>query len=153
MLFSKNGFLFFQSLRELKDQIGESDAACGLGQVYQQMGEYRTALRYHTADLETVEQLGLTALQARALGNLGSVHESLGNLDDAIRFQEQHLSVAAQTNDKLAKTLAYSSLGEIFLDILIFSFIIDVVSISTSIFLFLSLDHLLCFRPRFSAFF
>lgn len=28
-------------------------------------------------------------------------------------FQEQHLSVAAQTNDLLAKTLAYGSLGRI----------------------------------------
>ena len=48
----------------------------------------------------------------RALGNLGLSHESLGNFEKAIAYQEQHLSIAAQINDKTAKTLAYSSLGE-----------------------------------------
>jgi hypothetical protein len=75
------------------------------------MGEYSTALRYHQADLDTAEELGLAVLQGRACGNLGTVHESLGNFEEAVRYQEQHLSVAAQTNDKLAKTMAYSSLG------------------------------------------
>lgn len=91
--------------------MAEADAACGLGAVYQQMGEYSTALRYHQADLDTAEELGLAVLQGRACGNLGTVHESLGNFEEAVRYQEQHLSVAAQTNDKLAKTMAYSSLG------------------------------------------
>lgn len=111
-----SGCLFEERLcsifRELKDRIAESDAACGLGQVYQQMADYSTALRYHQADLETAEELKLPVLQGRACGNLGSVYESLGNLQEAIKYQEQHLSIAAQTNDKIAKTVAYSSLGE-----------------------------------------
>lgn len=98
--------------RELKDRVAEADAACGLGQVYQQMGEYATALKYHQVDLDIAEEMSLAGLQGRACGNLGSVHESLGNLDEAVRYQEQHLSVAAQTNDKLAKTVAFSSLGK-----------------------------------------
>lgn len=102
--------------RELKDRVAEADAACGLGQVYQQMGEYATALKYHQVDLDIAEEMSLAGLQGRACGNLGSVHESLGNLDEAVRYQEQHLSVAAQTNDKLAKTVAFSSLGKIGLD-------------------------------------
>lgn len=97
--------------RELKDRVAESDAACALGQVYQQMADYATALRYHQADLETAEELKLASLQGRACGNLGSVYESLGNLQEAMKYQEQHLSIAAQTNDKIAKTVAYSSLG------------------------------------------
>ena len=98
--------------RELKDRVAESDAACGLGQVYQQMADYSTALRYHQTDLETAEELKLPMLQGRACGNLGNVYESLGNLQEAIKYQEQHLSIAAQTEDKLAKTAAYTSLGE-----------------------------------------
>jgi len=47
----------------------------------------------------------------RAFGNLGLSHESLGEYQKAIRYQEQHLSIAAQMNDRVAKTLAYSSLG------------------------------------------
>jgi tetratricopeptide (TPR) repeat protein len=104
-------FMLHITCRELKDKVAEADAACGLGAVYQQMGEYSTALRYHQADLDTAEELGLAVLQGRACGNLGTVHESLGHFEEAVRYQEQHLSVAAQTNDKLAKTMAYSSLG------------------------------------------
>lgn len=43
---------------------------------------------------------------------MGLSHESLGNYEDAVKHQEQHLSIAAEMNDKVAKTLAYSSLGE-----------------------------------------
>ena len=49
--------------------------------------------------------------QGRSYGNLGLTYEALGNHERAVVFQEQHLSVAAQTNDLTAKTLAYSSLG------------------------------------------
>lgn len=43
----------------------------------------------------------------------GAVYEALGDLAQAIRYQEQHLSIAASTNDQLAKTMAYSSLGRV----------------------------------------
>lgn len=95
------------------DKIMEADAISGLGTVYQQMGEYATALRYHQNDLDIAEQLGVPSIQSRACGNLGAVHEALGNFEQAVRYQEQHLSVAASTNDQLAKTLAYSSLGRV----------------------------------------
>lgn len=91
----------------------EAEALSALGTVYQQMGEFSTALRYHQQDLEIAEQLSIAALQSRACGNLGAVHEALGNFEQAVRYQEQNLSVAASTNDQLAKTLAYSSLGRV----------------------------------------
>lgn len=75
------------------------------------MGEHTTALSYHQMELDIAEEMGLLTLQSRACGNLGMVQESLGNFEEALRFQEQHLSVAAQTNDKQGKTMAYSSLG------------------------------------------
>ena len=52
-------------------------------------------------------------LAGRAYGNLGLSHESLGDHKKAIEYQEQHLSIAAQMNDRVAKTLAYSSLGRL----------------------------------------
>nr|CAD7200729.1 unnamed protein product [Timema douglasi] len=86
-------------VRELKDKVAEADAACGLGAVYQQMGEYSTALQYHQADLDTAEELGLAALQGRACGNLGTVHESrihhaLGNTSQAVAYLQQGLQIA-----------------------------------------------------------
>lgn len=44
---------------------------------------------------------------------LGAVYETLGDLDQAVHYQEQHLSIAASTNDPLAKTVAYSALGRV----------------------------------------
>ncbi len=35
--------------------MGEGDAACGLGGVYQQMGEYEKALQFHQLDLQVAE--------------------------------------------------------------------------------------------------
>lgn len=49
----------------------EADSISGLGYVYQQMGEYMTALRYHENDLEIAEQLEIASLQCRACGNIG----------------------------------------------------------------------------------
>lgn len=52
----------------------EADSISGLGAVYQQMGEYATALRYHQNDLDIAEQLGMPVLQSRACGNLGKLN-------------------------------------------------------------------------------
>lgn len=51
----------------------EAEAISGLGQVYQQMGEYAIALRYHQNDLEISEHLGMPLLQSRACGNIGEI--------------------------------------------------------------------------------
>lgn len=53
------------------DRIMESEALCALGNVYHQMGEYTTALKYHQSDLEIAEQLDMPNLQSRACGNIG----------------------------------------------------------------------------------
>ena len=41
--------------QDMGDQMGEGDAACGLGGVYQQMGEYEKALQFHQLDLQVAE--------------------------------------------------------------------------------------------------
>lgn len=87
--------------RELGDKLCEAEAACGLGTVYQQMCEYATALRYHELDLRIAEELTNPAEQGRAHGNISLAYESLGNFEQAVTHGEQHLSIAAQMNDKV----------------------------------------------------
>lgn len=41
------------------------------------------------------------------------MYECLANYDQALFYQEKHLQIASSTNDQLAKTLAYSSLGRV----------------------------------------
>lgn len=87
--------------RELGDKQSEGEAACGLGTVYQQMCEYSTALRYHQLDLKIAGELTNPAEQGRAHGNISLAYESLGNFEQAVTHGEQHLSIAAQMNDKV----------------------------------------------------
>ena len=44
---------------------GEGDAACGLGGVYQQMGEYEKALQYHQLDLQLAEMTSNPVCQCK----------------------------------------------------------------------------------------
>ena len=41
--------------KEQKDKTGEGDACCGLGGVYQQMGEYDRAIDFHKKDLKIAQ--------------------------------------------------------------------------------------------------
>ncbi|KAL1418608.1 hypothetical protein MTO96_005643 [Rhipicephalus appendiculatus] len=95
------------------DPSVRGDAACGMGAVYQAMGDYDQALHWHQIDLEIAEETNNMAAQGRAYGNLGMTHEALGNYDKAVSLQEQNLSIAAQLGDKAAKAEAYSSLGRV----------------------------------------
>lgn len=58
----------------------------------------------------------IIVITGRAYGNFGLSHESLGNHEEAVRYQEKHLSMAAQLQDKVAKTMAFSSLGKLCTD-------------------------------------
>ena len=83
------------------DKPAEAEAASGLGSVYQQMGEYSAALQYHQLDLKISEEILSPSAQGRAHGNISLAFESLGNFEEAVRHGEQHLSIAAQMNDKV----------------------------------------------------
>lgn len=41
--------------KEQLDKTGESDACCGLGGVYQQMGDYERAINFHKKDLQIAQ--------------------------------------------------------------------------------------------------
>jgi tetratricopeptide (TPR) repeat protein len=75
------------------------------------MGDYETALAHHENDLKLADKLHSSMRQSRAFGNLGLVYELLHEHKKASECQEQHLSIAAQVSDRVAKVNAYSSLG------------------------------------------
>lgn len=91
--------LIFNS--ELLDKVGEAEAASGLGMVHQQMCNYSAALRYHQIDLRISEELSNPQMQSRGHENISLAYESLGNFEQAVKHGEQHLSIAAQMNDKV----------------------------------------------------
>lgn len=48
--------------------MGEGDACCGLGGVYQQMGEYDRAVNFHQKDLK-IAQVGVVSLRSVVIKN------------------------------------------------------------------------------------
>ena len=93
--------LYFWICRDLGDKLAEAEAGCGLGSVYQAMCEYSTGLQYHQLDLKIAEEQSNLTAQGRAHGNISLAYESLGNFEQAVKHGEQHLSIAAQMNDKV----------------------------------------------------
>lgn len=53
----------FNFLRELNNQIMESEACHSLGVAHHALGDYAAAVRHHRAELELAHRLGLTHLQ------------------------------------------------------------------------------------------
>lgn len=103
---------FFISSRDLSDSQAESKSSSSLGLVHHKMGDFTTALKYHTRDLEISDQSNDPTGQARALGNIGAAYEGMAELEKAIGYYEQLLSVANAINDPTAKTQALGSLGK-----------------------------------------
>ena len=98
--------------RTLEDEAGEAAALSGLGEVYQSMGEFSTALRYHQDHLNISQRLGDRPAQLRAYLNLGGTHEAMKDYDQAKSCHEQCLSIATLVNDRVAKIKALGNLGE-----------------------------------------
>jgi tetratricopeptide (TPR) repeat protein len=57
----------------LKAYQCEGEAACGLGGVYQNMGEYEKALEYHQMDLQIAETTENTACQCEYINRLNVI--------------------------------------------------------------------------------
>ena len=113
---SRRNIVFNQTvyfLMEAKDEHGEGSAACGLGEVFQAMGQASTALRYHQMDLNIAQKLGDKTAHIRACANIGATIESLKEFDKAKSYHEQLLNVATLVNDRVSKIKAFSNLGRI----------------------------------------
>nr|CAB3267334.1 tetratricopeptide repeat protein 28 [Phallusia mammillata] len=96
---------------DASDQSITADAACGIGSVYQAMRDFDNAVNFHKLDLEISQKSDNQPCQGRAHGNLAAVYEQMGNHDGAIAHQEQHLFIANEQNDEVAKQIALYGIG------------------------------------------
>ncbi|XP_063239017.1 G-protein-signaling modulator 2 isoform X2 [Bacillus rossius redtenbacheri] len=117
--------------RELKDKLSEGRALYNLGNVYHAKGKHigrvgkqdpgefpedvrsclQEAVKYYEENLLLMQELGETAAQGRACGNLGNTYYLLGNFQQAIRYHEERLKIAREFGDKAAERRANSNLG------------------------------------------
>lgn len=58
-----------------------------------------------------MEDVGDSAAQGRACGNLGNTYYLLGDFQEAIDYHQKRLKIAREFGDKAAERRAYSNLG------------------------------------------
>ena len=70
-----------------------------LGNAYQSLGDFKTAIDYHERDLKIAKEVGDKAGEGRAYGNLGIAYRSLGDFKTAIDYHEHDLKIAREVGD------------------------------------------------------
>ena len=78
------------------------------------MGQYGTAIYFHSQHLVIAREIGNRRGEGIALGNLGTVYDSLGQYGTAIDFYEQYLAIAREIDDQRGEGVARGNLGNLY---------------------------------------
>lgn len=89
----------------------DNAAYCDLGDCHYDLGDFKSALRFHKQYLEAVEKARDKAGEGRAYGCLGMDYRSLGKLTEAQNCFEKQLSIAKIVEDRAEEGRANASLG------------------------------------------
>ncbi len=82
-----------------------------LGNAYDSLGQYQTAIDYHQQHLEISKEIGDRYGQGNSLGNLGNAYDSLGQYQTAIDYHQQSLDIAREIGDRRGEGNSLGSLG------------------------------------------
>ncbi len=102
--------------RELNDQVYLGNAALGLAECHERMGDLRAAADLARVSLEVFDQLGNTLGRANAAGRLGAVLHRLDNTEGARECYEIAFSCSQQAANPMGITIALSGLADLMLD-------------------------------------
>ena len=84
---------------------------CDIGDCHYNLGNFKSALRFHEQYLEAAKKAGNKADESRAQGSLGMDHRSLGNLTEAKECYKEQLRIAEELEDRAEEGRANLSLG------------------------------------------
>ncbi|XP_078380266.1 uncharacterized protein LOC144663227 [Oculina patagonica] len=96
-------------LNEETEYLKQYSDYLGIG--YYSLRDIKRAIKCHERDLKIAREVGDTAGEGRAYGNLGNVYDSLGDFKKAIEYHERHLKIAKEVGDTAGKGGAYANLG------------------------------------------
>ena len=71
-----------------------------LGNAYNDIGQFKTAIKYHQRGLEIANEVGDKAGEGTSYGNLGCAYCSLGKFKTAIEYHQRHLEIAKEVGDR-----------------------------------------------------
>ena len=82
-----------------------------LGKAYGDIGQFKTAIKYHQRGLEIAKEVGDKARERTSYGNLGCAYYSLGQFKTAIEYHQRHLEIAKEVGHKAGEGTSYGNLG------------------------------------------
>ena len=82
-----------------------------LGNAYNDIGQFKTAIKYHQRGLEIAKEVGDKAEERTSYGNLGCAYYSLGQFKTAIKYHQRHLEIAKkwETRPEREEVMAISA--------------------------------------------
>ena len=99
-------------LVQVKKGKAEERIRCShLGKAYYDIGQFKTAIKYHQRHLEIAKEVGDKAGEGRSYGNLGCAYDSLGQFKTAIEYHQRGLEIAKEVGDKFGEGIGYGDLG------------------------------------------
>ncbi len=93
---------------------GQGFALGHLGNVYNDLGNYRQAMSYYQKHLIIVCELNLRNDEGIVLSNLGTVYQALGDYQAAVEYYQHALSIVQEVNDYSMEGTILNNLGGIY---------------------------------------
>ncbi|XP_020613521.1 tetratricopeptide repeat protein 28-like [Orbicella faveolata] len=103
-----------QIAQDEQDTGGIGQAYGNLGNVYDSLGDHKTAIEYHKLSILCAREVRDRASEAGSYGNIGISFERLGDCRKAVQYYNLHLSIAKEIGDKKGEACAYGNLGNAF---------------------------------------
>ena len=100
--------------KDVGDKRTQGHACDGLGKLFTNLGDLRTAMEYHQQFLSFAKDVGDKRQEADAYQRLGRLFSKGNYFRSAMEHHQQSLSLAEDVGDKRAEGHAYSSIGGIY---------------------------------------
>ena len=93
------------------DKVEEGIGYGGLGNAYQGLLKFKTAIEYHQRPLEISKEVGDKAREGKSYDSLGNAFQGVGQLKTAIEYHQRHLEISKEVGDKAREGTSYGNLG------------------------------------------
>ncbi len=97
--------------KEAGDKAGEGRVYSNLGDAYQGLGNFKTAIDYYERCQKIAKEVGDKVMEGSTYCDLSKAYYSLGNFKTVIEYLERYLKIAREVGDKTEEGRAYGDLG------------------------------------------
>lgn len=98
-------------LQSVNEIVGEAAALNNLGGIYNQLGDYSTALSYYQLSLPLSQRSGNQHGEASTLNNMGGIYMSIGELETALTYLQQALPLRRTIGDSQGEAITLFNLA------------------------------------------